>query len=56
MHDIPVGDPLKEFGKILEQIQAIRSLSPLHIGPTVTVATDTPVDPNGVVDQILTLL
>ena len=50
------GDQLKGFGEVLEQFQAIRSLGPLHIGPTVTVATDTPVDPTGVVDQILTLL
>ena len=41
---------------MLERFQAIRPLGPLHIGPTVTIATDTPVDPLGVVDKILALL
>lgn len=49
------GDQPDAFVEILEQLQAICSLGPLHIGPTVTVATDRPVDPAGVVDQILTL-
>ena len=48
------GDQLTGFEEILEQFQAIESLGPLRIGPTVSVATDTPVDPPGVVDQILT--
>ncbi len=50
------GDQRKGFAEVLEQFQAIRSLGPLRIGPTVTIATDTPVDPIGVVDQILAVI
>lgn len=50
------GDQRKGFAEVLEQFQAICPLGPLHIGPTVTVATDTPVDPIGLVDQVLAVL
>lgn len=50
------GDQLTGFKEILQQFQAIEPLGPFRIGPTVSVATDTPVDPTGAVDQILTLI